>query len=73
MAEVGAIYDTTPIPRTPADMPGNDTERRDATSGPAARNTWLTASVVHDAATIVAQLLDEADRRNPNRIRQVRA
>jgi hypothetical protein len=46
MAEVGAIYDTTPIPRTPADiLPGNDTERRDATSGPAARNTWLTASV----------------------------
>ena len=70
MAEVGAIYDTTPIPRTPADiLPGNDTQRRDATKGPTARNKWLTASVVDDAATVVAQIFDEADRRDPKHTR----
>ena len=66
MAEVGAVYNTTPVPRSPADiLPGNDTERRDATAGPAARNKWLTASVVDDAATVVAAIFDEADRRDP--------
>jgi hypothetical protein len=70
MAEVGAIYDTTPIARTPTDiLPGNDTQRRDATKGPTARNKWLTASVVHDAATVVAQIFDEADRRDPDHTR----
>ena len=67
MAEVGAVYDTTPVPRCPADiLPGNDTERRDATAGPTARKKWLTASVVDDAATVVATIFDEADRRDPN-------
>jgi hypothetical protein len=70
MAEVGAIYDTTPVPRTPADiLPGNDTQRRDATKGPTAHNKWLTASIAHDAATIVAQIFDEADRRDPDHTR----
>ena len=42
MAEVGAVYDATPAPRTTADiLPGNDTRRRDATAGPTARNKWL--------------------------------
>src|SRR5665811_2330894 len=50
MAEVGAVYDATPAPRTPADiLPGNDTQRRDATAAPTARNKWLTASVVDGA------------------------
>jgi len=70
MAEVGAVYDATPVPRTPADiLPGNDTQRRDATRGPTAHNKWLTASVAHDAAAIVAAIFDEADRRDPNHTR----
>ncbi len=70
MAEVGAVYDTTAVPRTTADiLPGNDTERRDATTGPTARNKWLTASVVDDAATVVAAIFDEADRRDPDHLR----
>jgi hypothetical protein len=70
MAEVGAVYDATPVPRTPADiLPGNDTQRRDATKGPTAHNKWLTASLAHDAAIIVAQIFDEADRRDPNHTR----
>jgi hypothetical protein len=70
MAEVGAIYDATPVPRTPADiLPGNDTQRRDATRGPTAHNKWLTASVAHDAAAVVAAIFDEADRRDPHHTR----
>jgi len=70
MAEVGAIYDATPVPRTPADiLPSGDTGRRDATRGPVAHNKWLTASVAHDAAAIVAAIFDEADRRDPNHTR----
>ena len=60
MVEVGAVYDITPVPRCPADiLPGNDT------AGPVARNKWLTASVVDDAATVVTTIFDEADRRDP--------
>lgn len=67
MAEVGAVYDTTPVARRPTDiLPGDDTQRRDATAGPVARNKWLTASVVDDAATVVTAIYDEADRRDPN-------
>jgi len=67
MAEVGAVYDITPIPRRPTDvLPGDDTQRADATAGPSARNKWLTASVVDDAATVVTAIFDEADRRDPN-------
>jgi len=66
MAEVGAVYDTTKVPRGPADiLPGNDTQRRDANPGPTARNKWLVASVVDTAATVVAAIFDEADRRDP--------
>lgn len=36
-------------------LPGSDTERADATPGPTARNKWLVASVV-----------DDADRRDPD-------
>jgi hypothetical protein len=66
LAEVGAVYDITPVPRTRTDiLPGNDTQRRQASPGPVARNKWLTASVVDDAATVVRSIFDEADRRDP--------
>ena len=66
MAEVGAVYDITPIVRTPADIlgsraPAEDSER---TPAPAAANKWLTASVADDAATVVGRIFDEADRRD---------
>ena len=65
MAEVGSVYDTVPAPRTPADiMPGLD-ERDHRASGPTARNKWLVASVVENAASVVKQIFDEADRRDP--------
>jgi len=65
MAEVGAIYDITPLSRTPADiLPADDTERAAATPAAAAKNKWLTASVLADAATVVGRLFDEAERRD---------
>lgn len=66
MAEVGAIYDITPLPRTATDiLPADDTERAAATPAAAAKNKWLTASVEQDASSVVARLFDEAERRDP--------
>lgn len=70
MAEVGAVYDATPVPRTAADvLPATDDQRAAAIPGPVATNKWLTASVVHDAADVVAQVFEEADRRDPDHAR----
>lgn len=70
MAEVGAVYDATPTPRTPADiLPITDTQRRAAIKAPGATNKWLLASVVDDAATVVGQIFDEAHRRDPDHVR----
>ncbi|MGH4020128.1 MAG: ISKra4 family transposase [Pseudonocardiaceae bacterium] len=67
MAEVGAVYDATPTPRTPSDiLPATDDERHDATAGPAAHNKWLLAGVVEDADSVVSRIFDEADRRDPD-------
>lgn len=67
IAEVGAVHDVTPVVRSAADiLPGTDAERAAATDGPQATNKWLTASVVQDAATVVARVFDEAERRDPD-------
>ncbi len=64
MAEVGAVYDVTPIARTPADIfPG---EEHEPTPGPKAKHKWLTASIVNDAATVVGEIFTEADHRDPD-------
>lgn len=66
MAEVGTVYDATPAPRTRADiLPATDDEARQATSGPAAQHKWLVASLVEDAASVVGEIFDEAERRDP--------
>ena len=55
LAEVGAVYDLTPTPRSAADIIGGaDTDVARAPA-PAAKNTWLTASVVDDAAQVLAR------------------
>jgi hypothetical protein len=70
LAEVGTVYDATPVPRTPADvMPASDTERDSALTGPVAKDKWLTASVQHDAAQVVAAVFAEAERRDPDKQR----
>jgi hypothetical protein len=64
MAEIGAVYDITPVPRTPDDIlgPRPDGPRPD---GPRAERKHLTASITADAADVVAGMLAEASRRDP--------
>jgi hypothetical protein len=72
LAEIGAVYDVTPAPRTSADIlagRGGDTATngpdQDRAPAPVAANKWLTASVADTAATLIATVFDEADRRDP--------
>ena len=60
LAEVGAVYSVTPAPRQPDDILGDGTA-----SAPVATGKWLTASVVDDAATVMASVFEEAERRDP--------
>jgi hypothetical protein len=55
-----------PVPRTAADiLPANDADRQAARAAPAAKHKWLTASVTDTAATVVAKMFQEAERRDP--------
>ena len=64
MAEVGAVYDLTPIVRTAADVLASSDEG--ATPAPSAHAKWVTASVAEDAAVVVGKVFDEAERRDPD-------
>ena len=61
MAEVGAVFDITPVPRTAAAIVGPGPPA----AGPRAARKWLTASIAADAAGVVAAVLAEAGRRDP--------
>ncbi len=63
MAEVGAVYDVAPAPRNPTDIIGG--EGQEKAPAPKAKNKWLTASVVTDAAEVISSVFDEAERRDP--------
>jgi hypothetical protein len=66
MAEIGAVYDANPAPRTPADILAcAQPEGYEPAPGPAARNKWLTASVVKAPAEVIARIFQEAQRRDP--------
>jgi len=62
MAEVAAVFDVQPVPRTPDDILGSTDQPRPA---PTASGKWLTASVVQDIRTVIAQAFTEAERRDP--------
>jgi hypothetical protein len=64
IAEVGAVYELTPAPRTPAEVLASTAEK--TLPAPKAKRRWLTASVLEDAAAVVADVFDEAQRRDPN-------
>jgi hypothetical protein len=51
-------------------LPVTEAERSLAKAGPSAKNKWLTASVVEDAAAVVGQLFEEAQRRDPSHTRE---
>ena len=63
MAETGAVYLITPVPRTARDITGPGPRA----SGPRAEGKWLTASVAATAAEVIAAVFAEADRRDPAR------
>jgi hypothetical protein len=69
LAEVGAVYDLTPVPRTPADVLASKAGD-DPPAAPKADAKWVTASVVEDAATVIATVFDEAERRDPSHSRR---
>jgi hypothetical protein len=59
-------YDATPVARSATDiLPANESERREAKSGPEAKGKWLTASVTDDGTSVVCESFDEAARRDP--------
>jgi hypothetical protein len=65
MAEVGAVYTVAPVTRTPDDVMahrGNGPPK----PAPTADNKWVTASVVDDTATVITQVFNEAERRDPD-------
>ena len=65
MAEVAAVFDLAPVPRTVQDILGPGPRP----PGPGAAGKWLTASVAADATEVVAAAFAEADRRDPRRQR----
>ncbi len=69
LAEVGAVYDLTPVARTPTDVLASKAGDLPPPA-PKASAKWVTASVVNDAATVIAGVFDEAERRDPSHARR---
>jgi len=67
MAEVGAVYDATPVVRVPEQIitRSGDDQPVIQVKGPVARDKWLTASVEHDTTSVITAVFDEATRRDP--------
>ena len=71
IAEVTAVYEIKPVPRTPADvLPATEQERQAACDGPEAKHKWVSASVTDDAARMIERMFEEAQRRDPDHERQ---
>ena len=69
MAEIVAVADFTPAVREPEDIAA-PVARRKAHPGPAARDKWVSASITSDIPSIIGKASGEADRRDPQRVRQ---
>ena len=69
MAEIVAVADFTPAVRGPEDIAAPPA-RRKAHPGPEARDKWVSASVTESIEDMIAAAFDEADRRDPQRVRQ---
>ena len=66
MAEIVTVYELTPEPRTAAAiLPDPDNPPAAASPRPKAKNKWLKASVTDDARAVIAEMFNEADRRDP--------
>jgi hypothetical protein len=69
MAEIVAVADFTPAIREPEDIAAPPA-RRQAHPGPAARDKWVSASITESIEDMIGTAFDEADRRDPQRVRQ---
>ena len=69
MAEIVAVADFAPAVREPEDIAAPPA-RRKAHPGPVARDKWVSASVTESIEDMIAAAYDEADRRDPERVRQ---
>jgi hypothetical protein len=69
MAEIVAVYDLDPAPRTPEDIiPRSRRSQRDTPArrpGPVVTGKWLAANVTDDIPTVIAAMFDQAERRDP--------
>ena len=69
MAEIVAVADFTPAVREPEDIAAPPA-RRQAHPGPEARDKWVSASITESIEDMIAAAFDEADRRDPEHVRQ---
>jgi len=69
MTEIVAVADFTPAVRDPEDIAAPPS-RRTAHPGPVARDKWVSASITDDIPAMIGAAYDEADRRDPLRLRQ---
>ncbi|MGH3503724.1 MAG: ISKra4 family transposase [Nocardioidaceae bacterium] len=70
LAEVGAVYDVTPACRSAVDVLASHSTEQPPAAAPRATNKSLTASVVDDAAEVLAAVFGEAERRDPGHQRR---
>jgi hypothetical protein len=69
MAEIVAVADFTPAVREPGDIAAPPARRKEH-PGPTARDKWVAASITGDIHAMIGVACDEADRRDPDRVRQ---
>lgn len=69
MAEIVAVADFTPTVRDPEDIAAPPARRKEH-PGPTARHKWVSASITDDIPAMIGASYDEADRRDPQRLRQ---
>ncbi len=67
IAEVGAVYEVALAPRTPAEVLAPTQDK--TVKPPRAKRKWLCASVVEDATAVIADIFEEAERRDPDHTR----
>jgi hypothetical protein len=65
MAETGAVFAVTPVPRTAGDIMASRPRAGPQPQAPRARHKWVTASLARPAADVVADVFAEAGRRDP--------
>ena len=69
MAEIVAVADFTPAVREPEDIAAPPARRKER-PGPQARDKWVAASITESIDSMIGAAFNEADRRDPEQIRQ---